>query len=106
MLSDKRKDISDETFFELAEFFKIFGDPARLKILTVLEPGDISVSELAAAIDMSQSAVSHQLRILKQARVVKIRRDGKNSFYSLDDEHIDIILKLGIEHILETKVQK
>ena len=100
---DKRV-ISDKEYFELAEFFKIFGDPARLRILKALQPGDISVGDLAAFVDMSQSAVSHQLRILKQARVARVRREGKNSFYSLDDEHIDTILKLGIEHILETQV--
>lgn len=96
--------LREDEFFELAEFFKIFGDPARLRILKALQPGNISVSELAVTVDMSQSAVSHQLRILKQARVVRVRREGKNSFYSLDDEHIDTILKLGIEHILETQV--
>lgn len=104
MSPEKIKAFNDEDFYELAEFFKIFGDPARLRILTALQPGNISVNELAAIVAMSQSAVSHQLRILKQARVVRVRRDGKNSFYSLDDEHIDIILKLGMEHTLETKV--
>lgn len=104
MPSEKVKPFNDEAFFELAEFFKIFGDPARLRILKVLQPGNISVTELAGIVDMSQSAVSHQLRILKQARVVRVRREGKNSFYSLDDEHIDVILKLGMEHIMETGV--
>jgi ArsR family transcriptional regulator len=96
------KHFTDESFFELAEFFRIFGDPARLRILTALQPGDISVTNLADKVNMSQSAVSHQLRILKQARVVRVRREGKNAFYSLDDEHIDIILKFGMEHIMET----
>lgn len=104
MVQHDKRLLRDEDFFELADFFKIFGDPARLRILKSLQPGSVSVGELAAIVDMSQSAVSHQLRILKQARVVKVRRDGKNSFYSLDDEHIDIILKLGIEHILEVQV--
>lgn len=104
MPSEKIKPFKDEAFYELAEFFKIFGDPARLRILTVLQPGNISVTDLAERINMSQSAVSHQLRILKQARVVRVRREGKNSFYSLDDEHIDFILKLGMEHILEAEV--
>lgn len=104
-MSPERMQTSDEeAFFELAEFFKIFGDPARLRILTALQPGNISVGDLAGIVGMSQSAVSHQLRILKQARVVRVRREGKSSFYSLDDEHIDVILKLGMEHILETKV--
>jgi len=104
MTSEKLKPFKDEAFFELAEFFKIFGDPARLRILKALQPGNISVTDLAELVNMSQSAVSHQLRLLKQARVVRFRREGKNSFYSLDDEHINIILKLGIEHILETGV--
>lgn len=97
------KQFADEAFFELAEFFRIFGDPARLRILTALQPGDISVNDLADKVNMSQSAVSHQLRILKQARVVRVRREGKNAFYSLDDGHIDIILKFGMEHIMETE---
>ena len=102
---NKMKNIlPDEKFFDLAEFFKIFGDQTRLRILAALKPGDISVSDLSEMVNMSQSAVSHQLKILKQARVVRLRKEGKNIFYSLDDEHIDIILKLGIEHILETQV--
>lgn len=102
MLHNKMKHFTDEDFFELSEFFRIFGDPGRLRILTALQPGDISVTDLADKVNMSQSAVSHQLRILKQARVVRVRREGKNAFYSLDDEHIDIILKFGMEHIMET----
>lgn len=104
MPSEKKQAFNAEVYFRLAEFFKIFGDPARLRILTVLQPGNLSVTDLAEKVEMSQSAVSHQLRMLKQARVVKVRREGKNLFYSLDDEHIDIILKLGMEHILETGV--
>ena len=95
--------LPDEKFYELSEFFKIFGDNSRLRILAALKSGEISVNDLSEMVGMSQSAVSHQLKILKQARVVKLRKEGKNIFYSLDDEHIDIILKLGIEHILETR---
>jgi len=86
---------------DLAEFYKIFGDPTRLKILLSLKDGEASVTDLSQKVKMTQSAVSHQLRILKQARLARVRRDGKNSYYSFDDEHIDLILKLGIEHILE-----
>lgn len=93
--------LDDARFGDLAEFYKIFGDSTRLKILAALKESESSVTDLSLSVDMNQSAVSHQLRILKQARLVKVRRDGKNSFYSLDDEHIDSILKLGIEHILE-----
>lgn len=91
----------DSKFNDLAEFYKIFGDPTRLKILLSLKDGEVSVTELSKKVNMNQSAVSHQLRILKQARIARVRRDGKNSYYSFDDEHIDQILKLGIEHILE-----
>ena len=93
--------LDDSRFGDLAEFYKIFGDPTRLKILASLKDSEVSVTELADRVNMNQSAVSHQLRILKQARLAKVRRDGKNAYYSLDDEHIDLILKLGIEHILE-----
>jgi DNA-binding transcriptional ArsR family regulator len=93
--------LEEAEFTNLAEFYKIFGDPTRLKILISLKEGEISVNDLSKKVNMNQSAVSHQLRILKQARLVKVRRDGKNAFYSFDDEHISLILKLGIEHILE-----
>lgn len=93
--------LDDSKFIELAEFYKIFGDPTRLKILLSLYSGESSVTELSKKVNMNQSAVSHQLRILKQARLARVRRDGKNAYYSFDDEHIDLILKLGIEHILE-----
>jgi ArsR family transcriptional regulator len=93
--------LDDSRFENLAEFYKIFGDPTRLKILLSLKDGEASVTDLSIKVNMNQSAVSHQLRILKQARLAKVRRDGKNAFYSFDDEHIHLILKLGIEHILE-----
>jgi len=93
--------LDDSRFSDLAEFYKIFGDPTRLKILLSLKDGEASVTDLTKKVNMTQSAVSHQLRILKQARLARVRRDGKNSYYSFDDEHIHLILKLGIEHILE-----
>lgn len=92
-------------FEKLADFFSIFGDPARLKILSVLMEGELCVNDLSGTVDMSQSAVSHQLRVLKQARVVRTRRDGKNILYSLDDDHIETILSFGMEHILEKREQ-
>lgn len=98
-LTDNKLD--DNGFNDLAEFYKIFGDPTRLKILLSLKDGEASVTGLSKKVNMNQSAVSHQLRILKQARLTKVRRDGKNAFYSFDDDHISLILKLGIEHILE-----
>lgn len=93
--------LDDDKFTDLAEFYKIFGDPTRLKILVSLNDGEFSVTDLCAKVNMNQSAVSHQLRILKQSRLAKVRRDGKNAYYSFNDEHIGLILKLGIEHILE-----
>jgi ArsR family transcriptional regulator len=88
-------------FDELGDFFKIFGDATRLRILHLLLREELFVNNISEKLSMNQSAVSHQLRILKQARLVKIRREGKNMFYSLDDEHIEMILKLGTEHIME-----
>lgn len=97
-----RKDISGfSRFDELADFFKIFGDSTRLKILQLLQKDELYVNDISERLLMNQSAVSHQLRILKQARLVKIRKEGKNSFYSLDDEHIEMIFRLGAEHIME-----
>lgn len=101
-----RKAIPDERRLErLADFFRIFGEPARLKILSALMDGEMCVGELAGVLEMSQSAVSHQLRVLKQAHVVRTRRDGKNILYSLDDDHIETILSFGMEHILEKREQ-
>lgn len=81
-----------------AELFKVFGDPTRLKILTLLSISECCVCDIAKLIDLSQSAVSHQLRILRQTRLVKYRKQGKEAFYSLDDEHVREILSLGFEH--------
>lgn len=93
--------LSDVKYIDLAEFYKIFGDTTRLKILFALSEGEATVTELTERVKMNQPAVSHQLRILKQSRLARVRRVGKNSYYSFDDEHIGLILKLGIEHILE-----
>lgn len=84
---------------ELAEFYKIFGDSNRLKILMLLLEGELCVNELSEILKLSHSAVSHQLRILRQTRLVKYRKDGKKSIYSLDDEHVALILKMGLNHI-------
>lgn len=88
---------------ELAEFFKVFGDPTRIKILFALRQNEICVCDIAKLLDMTPSAISHQLRVLKQAKLVKNRRQGKVIFYSLDDNHIELILKLGLEHVVEQK---
>ena len=92
----------DETELEsLAELFKVFGDPTRIRILFVLFETEVCVCDLARALNMTQSAVSHQLRILKQSRLVKNRREGKSMFYSLADDHVRTMIAQGREHILE-----
>ena len=92
----------DETELDsLAELFKVFGDPTRIRILFVLFETEVCVCDLARALNMTQSAVSHQLRILKQSRLVKNRREGKTVYYSLADGHIQNIISQGMEHIME-----
>ncbi len=91
----------DEELNELADFFKVFGDSTRLKILNVLLCSELCVQDLAKVVGMSESAVSHQLRVLKQMDLVKNRREGKTIFYSPADSHIITILNTGIEHIEE-----
>lgn len=91
----------EEQLLDLAEFFKVFGDSTRIKILYVLSQSEMCVSEIAALLQMGQSAISHQLRVLKQMRLVKFRREGKAVFYSLSDSHIQTILNQGMEHIEE-----
>ena len=85
----------------LAELYRSFGDMSRLRIMNVLARGEICVGDLATTLDMTQSAVSHQLKVLKASRLVKSRRDGKQILYSLDDDHVHSILLAGIEHIRE-----
>ena len=86
---------------ELADLFKVFGDATRVKILYVLLQSEMCVCDLAELLGMTQSAISHQLRVLKQTKLVKNRREGKTVFYSLADGHIQTILNQGMEHILE-----
>ncbi len=87
--------------YDLAELFKVFGDSTRIRILFVLFESEVCVCDLAEALNMTQSAISHQLRILKQSKLVKARRDGKSIFYSLADEHVRSIINQGMEHINE-----
>ena len=92
----------DETELDsLAELFKVFGDPTRIRILFVLFETEVCVCDLARALNMTQSAVSHQLRILKHSRLVKNRREGKSMFFSLADDHVRTMIAQGREHILE-----
>lgn len=91
----------EEHLYELAELFKVFGDSTRIRILYALHEGELCVNDIAQILSLGQSAVSHQLRILKDAKLVRFRRDGKTIFYSLDDDHVRDILSLGMEHVEE-----
>ena len=91
----------EEVLYDLAELFKIFGDSTRVKILYALLEAELCVCDIAKLMDVSQSAVSHQLRVLKGSKLVKFRREGKTLYYSLADEHVFRILSQGMEHILE-----
>ena len=91
----------EEALYDLSELFKVFGDSTRIRILFVLFEAEVCVCDLAAALGMTQSAVSHQLRILKQNKLVKSRREGKSIFYSLADGHVRTIIDQGLEHIEE-----
>ena len=94
--------LPDETeLYDLAELFKVFGDSTRIRILYVLFEAEVCVCDLAAALNMTQSAISHQLKILKQNRLIKSRREGKSIFYSLADDHVRTIIAQGQEHIEE-----
>ena len=93
----------DETeLYDLADFFKVIGDSTRLRILYVLFEAEVCVCDLAETLNMTQSAISHQLRILKQSKLVKCRREGKSMFYSLADDHVKTIIAQGLEHIEES----
>ena len=91
----------DEFLFELCDLFRIFGDSTRIKILFVLMDREMNVGDIATELNLNQSAVSHQLRVLKDAKIVKFRRDGKSMYYSLDDDHVRNMLALGMEHVEE-----
>ncbi len=91
----------EEQLFDLAELFKIFGDSTRVKILFVLFESEMCVCDIAQLLGMTQSAISHQLQVLKKSKLVKYRRDGKTVFYSLSDGHVRTILDQGMEHITE-----
>lgn len=92
-----------EVLYDLSELFKMFGDSTRIRILTALTGGEMCVLHLAEHLGMGQSAVSHQLRILRTSGLVRPRRQGKTIYYSLDDDHVREILEAGLEHILHEK---
>ena len=91
----------EDELYDLAELFKVFGDSTRIRILFVLFEAEVCVCDLAEALNMTQSAISHQLKILKQNKLVKGRREGKSVFYSLADDHVRTIIEQGIDHIAE-----
>lgn len=96
---DMEKELQMEFVQEMAEFFKIFGDGTRIRVLQTLMEGEKNVGDLAEVLEMSQSAVSHQLRVLRQNGLVKYRKEGKVVFYSLDDEHVENVLQQGMAHL-------
>lgn len=95
------EEIDEEILYDLADLFKVFSDTTRIKILFALMDKDLCVADIAETIGASQSAVSHQLRILKQARLVKFQREGKNVIYALSDDHVHTMLDQGMTHICE-----
>ncbi len=91
----------DEILYDLSELFRVFGDTTRIKILYTLFESELCVNDIAQLLGMTQSSVSHQLRILKNAKLVKFKRDGKQMIYSLDDDHVRSMIALGLEHTEE-----
>ena len=102
LLKIVRDTLPEETqLYDLAELFKVFGDSTRIKILYSMFETELCVNDIAKLLNLSQSSVSHQLRILKTSKLVKFRREGKSIFYSLDDEHVRAIISMGMEHVEE-----
>jgi len=95
----KENMLDSNTFLEMSEIFKVFGDPTRIKIIYALLIKELCVCDIAEVLGMSQSSISHQLRVLKGARLVKFRKEGKVVYYSLDDEHVKEIFNAGFEHV-------
>ena len=97
----KQRAPSEDQLYDLAELFKVFGDSTRIRILYRLFSGEYGVNELAESLNLTQSAVSHQLKLLKQARLVRARREGKSMIYALADDHVSTMIGQGLEHIAE-----
>ena len=91
----------EEILYDVAELFKVFGDSTRTRIISALKVSELCVCDIVSVLNMTKSAVSHQLRILRQTKIVKARRSGREVFYSLDDEHIEKIYKMAIDHLRE-----
>lgn len=96
---EKKSIINDDKFLHLAELFKVLGDYTRIKIIYTLTNNELCVCDIAEAVGMTQSSVSHQLRVLKSAKLVKYRKNGKEVYYSLDDEHINLLFNAGLDHV-------
>lgn len=104
IVNEVKKSIpEEETLYDLADLFKIFGDTTRIKILCALFQAEMCVCDIAALLGMTQSSISHQLRVLKQSRLVKFRKEGKVVYYSLEDEHVKRIFDQGLLHISEKR---
>ena len=97
---------SDDLLFDIAEVFKVFGDTTRMKIISALLESELCVGDISEITNSTQSAISHQLRVLKQAKLVKFRKDGKTVYYSLDDEHISEMYELAKKHIEDSYEHK
>ena len=97
----RAKQPGEELLLDLAELFKVFGDSTRIRIISALLHGELCVCDIAFLLGMTTSAISHQLRLLRQSKLVKFRRDGRVMFYSLDDEHIGNIFRAGLDHVSE-----
>ena len=90
-----------EVLFDLADLFKVFGDSTRIRIMFTISDTEMSVLSIAEALNMEQSTISHQLRVLRQNKLVRVRREGKQIYYSLDDDHVKKIIEMGLDHVLE-----
>ena len=90
-----------EVLFELADRFNVFGDSTRLRVMVTISDAEMAVSDIADSLQMEQSTISHQLRVLRQNKLVRVRREGKQMYYTLDDDHVKKIIEMGLDHILE-----
>jgi len=102
----KQRMPNEADLYDLADFFKIFGDSTRVKIIWALDEKELCVCDIAVLLNMTKSAISHQLKTLKQANLVKFRREGKVVYYSLKDDHVKDIFEKGMEHIKEKYIQE
>ena len=91
----------EEELYDLAELFKVFGDSTRLRIMYIISDTEMSVLSIAESLNMEQSTISHQLRVLRQNKLVKVRREGKQIYYTLDDDHVKRIIEMGLDHVAE-----